>query len=38
MGDHVEAALRDVENHLVSFHRDGAIAETIVSTAQIVIR
>ena len=38
LGDNVEAALRDVENHLVSFHRDVAIAETIVSTAQIVKR
>lgn len=38
LGDNVEAALRDVENHLVSFHRDYAIAETIVSTAQIVKR
>lgn len=38
LGDNVEAALRDVENHLASFHHDGAIAETIVSTAQIVKR
>lgn len=38
LGDNVEAALRDVENHLVSFHHDFAIAETIVSTAQIVKR
>ncbi|QIO35585.1 class I SAM-dependent methyltransferase [Bradyrhizobium sp. 1(2017)] len=38
LGDNVEAALRDVESHLASFHRDGAIAETIVSTAQIVTR
>ncbi|MBR0905377.1 class I SAM-dependent methyltransferase [Bradyrhizobium liaoningense] len=38
LGDNVEAALRDVENHLASFHRDGAITETIVSTAQIVTR
>jgi len=38
LGDNVEAALREVENHLVSYHCDGAIAETIVSTAQIVKR
>jgi len=38
LGDNVEAMLRDVGKHLVSFHRDGAIAETIVSTAQIVKR
>ncbi len=30
--------LRDVLKHLVSFSRDGAIAETIVSTAHIVKR
>jgi len=30
--------LRDVEEHLASFSRDGVIAETIVSTAQIVKR
>ncbi|MBR0737972.1 class I SAM-dependent methyltransferase [Bradyrhizobium liaoningense] len=38
LGDNVEVALRDVESHLASFHHDGAIAETIVSTAQIVKR
>ena len=38
LGDNVEAMLRDAEKHLASFSRDGAIAETIVSTAQIVKR
>jgi SAM-dependent methyltransferase len=38
LGDYVEAMLRDVEEHLASFSRDGVIAETIVSTAQIVKR
>ncbi|MDN5004384.1 class I SAM-dependent methyltransferase [Bradyrhizobium sp. GCM10027634] len=38
LGENVEAMLRDVGTHLVSFHRDGAIAETFVSTAQIVKR
>jgi SAM-dependent methyltransferase len=38
LGDNVEAMLRDVESHLASFSRDGIIAETIVSTAQIVKR
>jgi len=38
LGDNVEAALRDVESHLTSFGRDGAIAETIVSTAEIIKR
>lgn len=38
LGDKVDAALRDIGNHLVSFHHDGAIAETITSTAQIVKR
>ncbi|MBR0685262.1 class I SAM-dependent methyltransferase [Bradyrhizobium manausense] len=38
LGDDVEALLRDVENHLASFGRDGVIDETIVSTAQIVKR
>ncbi|TYL83441.1 class I SAM-dependent methyltransferase [Bradyrhizobium cytisi] len=38
LGDNVEAMLHDVESHLASFSRDGAIAETIVSTAQIVKR
>lgn len=38
LGDDVEALLRDVENHLASFGRDGVIVETIVSTAQIVKR
>jgi cyclopropane fatty-acyl-phospholipid synthase-like methyltransferase len=38
LGENVEAMLRDVEEHLASFSRDGMIAETIVSTAQIVKR
>lgn len=38
LGDNVEAMLRDVESHLASFSGDGLIAETIVSTAQIVKR
>ncbi|QAU48422.1 class I SAM-dependent methyltransferase [Bradyrhizobium guangzhouense] len=38
LGDKVEAALRDVESHLAAFSRDGMIAETIVSTAEIVKR
>ncbi|MET4072556.1 SAM-dependent methyltransferase [Bradyrhizobium sp. S3.2.6] len=38
LGDNVEAMLHDVESDLASFSRDGAIAETIVSTAQIVKR
>lgn len=38
LGDNVEAMLRDVESHLASFGRDGLIAETIVSTAQIIKR
>ncbi|MET4387435.1 SAM-dependent methyltransferase [Bradyrhizobium sp. F1.4.3] len=38
LGENVEAMLRDVEKHLTSFSRDGMIAETIVSTAQIVKR
>ncbi|MCP3406290.1 class I SAM-dependent methyltransferase [Bradyrhizobium sp. CCGB01] len=38
LGDNVEAMLRDVEGHLASFSRNSAIAETIVSTAQIVKR
>ena len=38
LGDNVEAMLRDVESHLASLSRDGLIAETIVSTAQIVKR
>ncbi|MCP3391450.1 class I SAM-dependent methyltransferase [Bradyrhizobium sp. CCGB12] len=38
LGDNVGVALRDVENHLVSFHHDGAITETIVSMAEIVKR
>lgn len=38
LGDNVEAMLRDVESHLASFGRDGLIAETVVSTAQIVKR
>ena len=38
LGENVEAMLRDVGKHLVPFHHDGAIAETIVSTAQIVKR
>lgn len=38
LGDNVEALLQDVESHLASFGRDGLIAETIISTAQIVKR
>lgn len=38
LGENVEAMLRNVGEHLASFSRDGAIAETIVSTAQIVKR
>ncbi|WP_298885183.1 class I SAM-dependent methyltransferase [uncultured Bradyrhizobium sp.] len=38
LGDNVEAALRDAETHLASFARDGVIAETIVSTAEVVKR
>jgi ubiquinone/menaquinone biosynthesis C-methylase UbiE len=38
LGDNVEAMLRDVEEHLAPFSRDRLIAETIVSTAQIVMR
>ena len=38
LGDNVEAALRDVESHLASFSRNGVIAETFVSTAEIVKR
>ncbi|MCK1390570.1 methyltransferase domain-containing protein [Bradyrhizobium sp. 1] len=38
LGENVEAMLRDVEGHLASFSRDGLIAETIASTAQIVMR
>jgi len=38
LGENVEAMLRDVLKYLVSFSRDGAIAETIVSTAHIVKR
>ncbi|TYO64219.1 class I SAM-dependent methyltransferase [Bradyrhizobium hipponense] len=38
VGEHVEAMLRDVEECLASFNRNGVIAETIVSTAQIVTR
>ncbi|MBC9878597.1 class I SAM-dependent methyltransferase [Bradyrhizobium sp. INPA01-394B] len=38
LGDNVEAMLRDVEAHLASFSHDGMIAETIVSTAEIVKR
>jgi SAM-dependent methyltransferase len=38
LGENVEAMLRDVGEHLASFSSDSAIAETIVSTAQIVKR
>jgi SAM-dependent methyltransferase len=38
LGGNVEAMLRDVEERLVPFSRNGVIAETIVSTAQIVMR
>jgi SAM-dependent methyltransferase len=36
LGENVEAMLHEVEERLASFSRDGMIAETIVSTAQIV--
>ena len=38
LGENVDAMLRDVGQHLAPFSRDGAIAESIVSTAQIVKR
>ncbi|KJC46499.1 class I SAM-dependent methyltransferase [Bradyrhizobium sp. LTSP857] len=38
LGENVEAMLHEVEERLVSFSRDGMIAETIISTAQIVKR
>ena len=38
LGENAEAMLRDVGQHLAPFSRDGAIAETVVSTAQIVKR
>jgi hypothetical protein len=38
LGENAEPMLRDVGEHLAPFSRDGAIAETIVSTAQIVKR
>lgn len=38
LGENVEAMLRNVEECLATFSRNGVIAETIVSTAQIVMR
>ena len=38
LGENVEAMLHEVEERLAAFSRDGMIAETIVSTAQIVKR
>ncbi|MGY4508573.1 class I SAM-dependent methyltransferase [Bradyrhizobium sp. USDA 3650] len=38
LGDNVEAILRDVREQLAAFSRNGVVAETIVSTAQIVKR
>ncbi|WP_445220563.1 class I SAM-dependent methyltransferase [Bradyrhizobium sp. Pa8] len=38
LGENADAMLRDVGQHLAAFSRDGAIAETVVSTAQIVKR
>jgi SAM-dependent methyltransferase len=38
LGDNIGLMLRDVEGHLASFSRNRMIAETIVSTAQIVKR
>ncbi|MGX1324789.1 SAM-dependent methyltransferase [Bradyrhizobium sp. USDA 377] len=38
LGDNVEAMLNDVGEHLAPFSSNGVIAETIVSTAQIVKR
>ncbi|MCP3459479.1 class I SAM-dependent methyltransferase [Bradyrhizobium sp. CCGUVB23] len=38
LGDNVEAMLRDVEQHLAPFSRDGVITETLLSVAEIVRR
>ncbi|MBR0878662.1 SAM-dependent methyltransferase [Bradyrhizobium japonicum] len=38
LGENADEMLRDVGQHLAAFSRDGAIAETVVSTAQIVKR
>ncbi|WFU38925.1 class I SAM-dependent methyltransferase [Bradyrhizobium sp. CB82] len=38
LGDHVEAMLRDVEERLAPFSRDGVITETLLSVAEIVRR
>ena len=38
LGENADAMLRDVGQHLAPFSRHGAIAETVVSTAQIVKR
>ena len=38
LGENVEAMLHEVEESLASFSHDGTIAETIVSTAEIVMR
>ncbi|WFU70666.1 class I SAM-dependent methyltransferase [Bradyrhizobium sp. CB2312] len=38
LGDNVEAMLRDIGQFLASFSRDGVIAESLVSTAEIVKR
>ena len=38
LGDKVDAMLRDVEDRLVPFARDGVIAEALVAVAQIVKR
>jgi len=38
LGENAEAMLRNVREHLAPFSRDGVIAETIISTAQIVKR
>jgi len=38
LGNNVEAMLRDVEERLARFSRNGVITETLVSTAQVVAR
>jgi hypothetical protein len=38
LGDKAEAMLADVAERLLPFSRDGRVAETLVSTAQVVRR
>jgi SAM-dependent methyltransferase len=38
LGDKVEAMLRDVEQHLYPFSRDGSITEVVVAAAQVAKR